>query len=55
MREIDKDRASHRNFYSDTKWGEKGNYHLCINTTGKEIKSLVPAIAEYIKCWFEQK
>lgn len=55
MREIDKDRASHRNFYSDTKWGEKDNYHLCVNTTGKEIKSLVPAIAEYIKCWFEQK
>lgn len=55
MREIDKNRASHRSFYSDTKWGEKSNYHLCVNTTGKEIESLVPAIAEYIKCWFEQK
>lgn len=54
MREIDKNRANYRDFYADTKWGAKENYHLCVNTTGKEIKSLVPIIAEYVKCWFEQ-
>lgn len=58
MREVDKNRARQRDFYTDTKWGAKENYHLCIDTSGKEIKMLIPAISEYIKCWFgcdEQK
>ena len=53
MRDIDRNRASHRDFYSDTKWGDCRNYHLCVNTTGKEIKTLIPAIVEYIKRWYE--
>lgn len=55
MRDIDKNRAKHRELYSDTKWGAKENYHLCVNTTGKEIKALIPAIASYAKTWFTQK
>lgn len=54
MRDIDKNRAKHRELYSHTKWGAKENYHLCVNTSGKEIKSLIPALTEYVKCWFEQ-
>ena len=38
MREIDKERANLRSFHTGTKWGAKENYHLCINTTDKEIK-----------------
>ena len=53
MRDIDRNRASHRDLYADTKWGDCRNYHLCVNTTGKEIKTLIPAIAEYIKRWHE--
>jgi len=53
MRDIDRNRASHRDFYSDTKWGDCRNYHLCVNTTGKEIKTLIPAIVEYVKRWHE--
>lgn len=49
MRDIDKNRAKHRELYSDTKWGAKENYHLCVNTSGKEIKSLIPTLAEYVK------
>lgn len=52
MRDIDKSRAKNRSYYTDAKWGEKQDYHLCINTSGKEIKSLIPAIAQYIKCWY---
>ena len=33
MREIDKNRAAYRSFLTDTKWGEKETYHLCINTS----------------------
>ena len=33
-------------------WGAKENYHLCINTTGKEIKDLVPTAAAFAQAWF---
>jgi O-antigen/teichoic acid export membrane protein len=42
-------------FISDTPWGDKSAYDLCINTTSTEIKSIVPVIHEYAKVWFERK
>lgn len=33
--QIDKDRASYRDLFSDIKWGQKEAYHLCVNTSGK--------------------
>jgi len=53
MKSIDQGRASYRARFSDRRWGRKESYHLCVNTSGKEIKSLIPAIAAYAKCWFE--
>ena len=55
MREIDKNRAAYRSFLTDTKWGEKETYHLCINTSTIEIKRIVPYIAAYVNEWFKQK
>ena len=52
MKEIDKGRADLRKMLSDTAWGEKEGYHLLVNTSGKEIKALVPALAEYVKAYF---
>ena len=42
MKEIDRNRASHRAMLASSHWGSKENYHLCINTSGKEIKALIP-------------
>lgn len=53
IKQVDKDRAAYRDLFSDIKWGQKEAYHLCINTSGKEIKTLVPAIAEYARLWFK--
>ncbi len=53
IREIDKERAKHREFYIGAKENTRSNYHLCINTSGIEIKKIVPVLAEYIKVWFE--
>lgn len=55
MKQIDKERAAYRELFAETEWGKKESYHLCINTSGKEIKTLVPAIGEYAKIWFQQK
>lgn len=52
MRQIDRDRAAYRNLFADTKWGQKEAYHLCINTSDKEIKNLIPPLVGYSSCWF---
>lgn len=52
MKQIDKGRASYRELFTDDRWGQRESYHLCINTSDKEIKVLVPGLAEYIKLWF---
>lgn len=53
MKEIDKNRASYRAMFTDSRWGSKESYHLCINTSGKEIKKLIPGVASYVNTWFE--
>lgn len=55
MKQIDRERAAYRELFTETAWGRKETYHLCINTSAREIKTLIPGIAEYAKCWFEQK
>ncbi len=55
MKKIDKARARNYKLFSGEKWGDKKNYHLCINTTDMEIKSLVPALAAYARAWFEKE
>lgn len=55
MKQIDKERAAYRELFTEDTWGRKESYHLCINTSEKEIKTLIPAIAEYVKIWFDQK
>lgn len=54
MHRVDKDRAAYRGLFTDTRWGRKEAYHLCINTSGKETKSLIPALAAYVSCWFDK-
>ena len=54
IKKVDADRARYHELFADTRWGAKEGYHLCVNTTGKTIKSLIPAVAQYAKCWLEQ-
>lgn len=53
--QIDKDRKKYHNIISNLEWGDKKNYHLCINTSGVEIKTIIPSLAEYIEDWFGGK
>ena len=52
MKQIDKERAAYRELFTESDWGKKEAYHLCVNTSGKEIKTLIPALAEYVRLWF---
>ncbi len=51
IKQVDADRKRYHGIISDTPWGDKRGYHLCINTSSKEIKPLVPIIASYYKLW----
>ena len=53
-REIDKRRASYRGMFTNKKWGEASGYDLCINTTDKRIKALIPTLAAYIEAWHSE-
>lgn len=52
IRRIDKKRASTREMIGGGKWGERGAYHLTVNTTGWNIKELTPAVADFAARWF---
>lgn len=54
IKQVDKARASNHNFISSLAWGDKQGYHLCINTTEIEIKSIISPISAYSECWFER-
>ena len=53
IKKVDADRAKYYEMFADTRWGAKEGYHLCVNTTGSNIKDLVPAIAQYARSWME--
>ena len=52
IKSIDKNRKEFNSLISNTEWGNKENYNLCINTSNIDIKSIVPSVAMYIKNWF---
>lgn len=53
-REIDKKRSSYRRMFTDEKWGSASSYELCINTSGCDVKTLIPHIAAYVENWFSE-
>ena len=55
IKEIDKARKKQALLLGSDTWGQKENYNLCINTTGLEIKSIVPCIADFTKAYFKEK
>ena len=55
MKKIDEVRAQTRAIMSDAAWGQRSAYHITINTTGWDIKALVPAVADFAGRWFERK
>ena len=55
IKSIDKERASTRAIISESKWGECTNYHLTINTSGWEIKTLTPIVSKLAELYFGNK
>lgn len=45
---VDRNRRKYYEFYTGAEWGNPENYDILINTSGKDIKSLVPAVAKLV-------
>lgn len=54
IKKIDKNRAKLHSMVSNVRWGERGAYHMMVNTTGITVKEIVKPVAEYAKHWFEK-
>ena len=52
IKQIDRNRAKHREVISSIKWGRKEAYHLCINTTDICPKEIAPIVAKYAASYF---
>lgn len=52
MKQIDKVRAQTREIIGGPAWGWRGAYHLTVNTSGWNIKELIPAVAQFAQCYF---
>ena len=51
IRSIDRGRARYYNYFSQQKWGASENYDLLINTSGKDIRQISDAVANYLKSY----
>ena len=54
IKDIDKGRADvHDMMASIYPWSDKRGYDLCINTSAMVIKTIIPAMKEYVTNWFK--
>lgn len=49
IQSIDKSRAQYYRFYTGRTWGDRYNYNLCINTSGRNLDALAKIIAQTVK------
>ena len=51
VKRTNKHRANHYNYYTEREWGEKSNYHLCLNSgflgVNNTVDIIVDAVNEY--------
>lgn len=55
IKRIDRSRAEFHDIIAARPWGDRSSYDLCVNTTGLEIKKMIPALAEYYRCWLSSR
>lgn len=55
MKQIDKMRSQTREIFSGLPWGQKGAYHLIVNTSSWDMKDLAPAVADFACNWFMRR
>lgn len=54
IKKIDRARKQTHDMYAPFAWGDKRGYHLCVNTSGTEIKKLAEVVAQYLKVYIDK-
>ena len=54
-RQLDRRRQAYRKMFTDARWNDAAGYQLCVNTSGREIKQLIPGIVAYINQWYTEE
>ncbi len=49
VRRVDKQRQNYYNFFADGNWGQRGNYHLMLNTAGLTCEDAAQVLLEFVK------
>lgn len=49
VKKIDKERSSYYKYYTDNRWGDAKNYHLCLDTSFIGIDEALNIIIDFIK------
>ncbi|MBQ9735132.1 MAG: cytidylate kinase-like family protein [Clostridia bacterium] len=55
IKRIDKNRARTRYIIADGEWGHRKSYDLIVNTTDWDLDRLSTSLAEFVKCYFNNK
>ncbi len=55
IKQIDRNRSSHRQLLTNEKWGDKESFNLCVNTTGLIIQDIVPVLVNYVNFLLEHR
>lgn len=57
VKRTDKHRANHYEYYTERKWGERNNYHLCVNSgligVENSVDLIVDAVKDYVKAIYK--
>jgi len=51
-RELDRRRLAYRRLFTDERWGDASCFDLCINTSGRTVKDIIPGLVAYIENCF---
>lgn len=51
---VDKDRARFRSTITESRWGDKSAYHLCVNTSGWDLKALTASLLPYARAYLDR-
>ena len=55
VQKTDKYRANHYNYYTEQTWGDKNNYHLCLNSGFLGVDNTVDIIVDTVKDYIKNK
>lgn len=55
MKQIDKMRSQTREILADSSWGQRGTYHLIINTSSWDMEELARSVADFANNWFRRR